>query len=457
MISAGDCLCGSLDDRALQATLQRAEEHLRSGLPEQVAGREFLFAAHPVFVSATQLDRMQAVIEAIERVVALPAFREPVLATLPEALRQRATLGGPLGVFMGYDFHVDAAGGVGLIEVNTNAGGAMLNAVLARAQRVCCAAMEGLVPTEASIDAFEAGLVAMFRHEWTLASRSGELHSVLIVDDAPHAQYLYPEFLLFADLFRRHGLRARIADPSELRRQGNRIVCDGEPFDLVYNRLTDFALAEPAHAVLRQAWLDDAVVLTPDPLAHALRADKRHLALLCHAGPLQAIGVDAATAALLQQTVPQTEVVTADRAEALWAARRELFFKPRDGFGSRAAYRGDKLTRRVWQDIILGARGGSYVAQALVRPGERAVPTADDPARLLKFDLRNYAYDGQVQWVAARLYQGQTTNFRTPGGGFAPVFAHRRQEAGVTLAESAPIALQRADPDPSLDERSVRS
>jgi hypothetical protein len=40
----------------------------------------------------------------------------------------------------------------------------------------------------------------------------------------------------------------------------------------------------------------------------------------------------------------------------------------------------------------------------------------------LKFDLRDYAYDGAVQWVAARLYQGQTTNFRTPGGGFAPVY-----------------------------------
>ena len=37
-------------------------------------------------------------------------------------------------------------------------------------------------------------------------------------------------------------------------------------------------------------------------------------------------------------------------------------------------------------------------------------------------DLRDYVYDGQVQWIAARLYQGQTTNFRTPGGGFAPVF-----------------------------------
>ncbi len=40
----------------------------------------------------------------------------------------------------------------------------------------------------------------------------------------------------------------------------------------------------------------------------------------------------------------------------------------------------------------------------------------------LKLDLRAYVYDGRVQLTAARLYQGQTTNFRTAGGGFAPVF-----------------------------------
>ncbi len=40
----------------------------------------------------------------------------------------------------------------------------------------------------------------------------------------------------------------------------------------------------------------------------------------------------------------------------------------------------------------------------------------------MKVDVRNYAYDATVQLQAARLYQGQTTNFRTPGGGFAPVF-----------------------------------
>jgi hypothetical protein len=111
-------------------------------------------------------------------------------------------------------------------------------------------------------------------------------------------------------------------------------------------------------------------------------------------------------------------VVSAEQAERLWNQRRQLFFKPFAGYGSRAAYRGDKLTKRVWEDIL----AGDYVAQALVQPGERVISPAE-PAQTLKFDLREYVYDGQVQWVAARLYQGQTTNFRTPGGGFAPVYA----------------------------------
>ncbi|UPQ81365.1 hypothetical protein M0M42_13135 [Pseudomonas knackmussii] len=52
----------------------------------------------------------------------------------------------------------------------------------------------------------------------------------------------------------------------------------------------------------------------------------------------------------------------------------------------------------------------------------------------MKFDLRAYAYAGEVQWNAARVYQGQTTNFRTEGGGFAPVFTLGEEEerAGST-------------------------
>ena len=158
------------------------------------------------------------------------------------------------------------------------------------------------------------------------------------------------------------------------------------------------------------------MLLTPHPAAHALYANKRNLALLGDLAWLESIGVPAATRAQLAAGIPRTECVDPANAERLWRERSRLFFKPASGFGSRAAYRGDKLTRRVWQEIL----AGDYVAQAVMPPGLRAV-SANEPGTLLKFDLRAYVYEGRLQSMAARVYQGQTTNFRTTGGGFAPV------------------------------------
>ncbi len=137
-------------------------------------------------------------------------------------------------------------------------------------------------------------------------------------------------------------------------------------------------------------------------------------------------------------TIPAaTEAVTAAGAEALWARRRSLFFKPATGFGARAAYRGDKLTQRVWREIV----AGDYVAQALVPPSERLI-SVNGQAQRLKLDLRAYAYRGQVQLLAARTWSGQTTNFRTEGGGFSPVVVlpDSLQPDGPALAMSSDSA-----------------
>ena len=415
-----DCHCLSLDPAALAQALDA--ELGAPGLAQAVRERcPHVFAAQPVFVAARHLQRMAAVVEAIETVVALPAWREAVLLHAPEAARVEPPEGMalPRGVFFGHDFHLDH-GKLDLIEVNTNAGGALLNAVLARAQRACCPEMASLVPTRAHAEAFETAIVAMFRAEWACTGRSTPLRSIAIVDEAPETQYLHAEFLLFQQLFARHGLHAVIADPAALDWRAGRLWHGDTAIDLVYNRLTDFYFEQPAHAALRQAWMTQTAAITPHPQAHALYADKRHLAVFSDGAALQALGVPEATRALLLDHVPRTEVVLRADAERLWAARRGLFFKPAGGFGSRAAWRGDKLTRRVWEEIT--ARDGDYVAQALAIPGERQLQ-ADPDERPMKFDLRTYAYDRQVQWVAARLYQGQTTNFRTAGGGFAPVYS----------------------------------
>ncbi|QHE88889.1 hypothetical protein F9K07_15525 [Hydrogenophaga sp. BPS33] len=409
-----ECFCFSLDEDALALALN--VELGQAGLSAMVRERcPFLFAARPVFVSARHLRRMAQVVQAVESVVALPAYREQVLAAAPAIARLGE--GGPRGVFFGHDFHLHGDQ-LGLIEINTNAGGAMLNAVLARAQRACCNAMDPLVPTLSSVGTFEQRIVDMFRQEWMRAGATRPLASIAIVDTAPPHQYLYPEFLLFQQLFERHGLRTVIADPQALEWRAGRLWHGEQVIDLVYNRLTDFYLEQPASAALRQAYMEQGVVLTPHPQAHALYADKRHLALFSDAARLKGLGVPASTRQVLLEHVPRTEVVAIDQAQRLWDARRGLFFKPVAGFGSRAAYRGDKLTRRVWQDIL----AGDYVAQAIVTPGERRIDK-HDPAQAMKFDLRAYVYDGATQWNAARLYQGQTTNFRTPGGGFAPVYS----------------------------------
>jgi hypothetical protein len=158
------------------------------------------------------------------------------------------------------------------------------------------------------------------------------------------------------------------------------------------------------------------VVLTPHPRAHALMADKRNLIALSQNELLAAWGASAADRKLLSRYVPTTRLVTPERADELWAQRRQLFFKPVAGYGAKAAYRGDKLTRRVWADIL----ENDFVAQALVPPSGRMI-LVDGVQTDLKFDIRAYSYAGQVQLLAARMYAGQTTNFRTQGGGFAPV------------------------------------
>ncbi len=402
------CVCGTVDHGRLRHALES-----EAGLShtELLATRPHLFSNTTVFVAEAHLQFMADLVEAIERIVALPSWRTRVFAHAPEIARHSPRAA---GVFLGYDFHL-GADGPRLIEINTNSGGALLNAKLLRAQRACCPQLQSK-PSEQPMA--ESDFVAMFREEWRLAQGDRPLGRIAIVDENPAEQFLASEFELFRQLFEASGVSAVVADPRELTFDGERLLCGGQVVDLVYNRLTDFSLDDPQNKPLRAAYLADAVVLTPYPQVHALYADKRNLVVLTDEAWLQDIGVSAQDRQLLKVGIPRTEEVTPENAASFWTTRKQWFFKPAAGYGSKAAYRGDKLTTRVFAEI---SRGG-YVAQALVSPSERRL-LVDGVEKDLKLDLRNYVYQGKVQLVSARLYQGQTTNFRTPGGGFAAVFS----------------------------------
>jgi hypothetical protein len=404
------CFCITLDRHALMEALnQEAGSHdFAQGLAES---HPSLFSNVPVFVPARTLMEMAQVVDAVETAASLPSYREAALSWAPPIARLDF---GPIGALMGYDFHVTSSGPK-LIEVNTNAGGAFLNAALARAQRACCA--EAHVPFEISPSQdFGTKVVDMFIDEWRRQRGAGRPAVIAIVDDAPEEQYLIPEFRLAKALLEKNGFETVIADAKELVLDGKALLVGGRPIDLVYNRLVDFALEEPRHAALQAAYIGGNVVVTPNPRAHALFADKRNLTLLSDSDRLKHWGLAQNHLDALRASVPTTVIVSADKADALWRDRRNLFFKPARGHGSKAAYRGDKVTRKVWAEII----SGEYVAQSYAAPGVRGVQF-DEARAELKVDVRLYTFAGTILLAAARLYQGQTTNMRTPGGGFAPV------------------------------------
>jgi hypothetical protein len=366
-----------------------------------------LFTHTAVTVDARMAAQIATLISAIESVIALPAYQERVLAWAPEI----AHLSVPTrGVFFGYDFHL-AVDGPKLIEINTNAGGALLNTRLLMAHGETLRARQ-----------IEQEFVAMFREEWRLQRGHQPLQCIAIVDENPAFQYLSPEFTLFKHLFEQNRIEVVIADPAHLQCDGAVLLHDGRVIDLVYKRLTDFTLDAAVNADLKAVFMASGVVLTPHPRAHALYADKRNLMLLSDENSLVEIGVPDATRQILLAGIPRTQHVDAAQGDFFWQSRKRWFFKPAAGFGSRAAYRGDKLTKRVFGEILQG----DYIAQEIVPPSEQVV-CVEGVEQVMKVDVRSYVYNAQVQLLAARLYQGQTTNFRTPGGGFAPVFIEKSE------------------------------
>ncbi|MBL1273711.1 MAG: hypothetical protein COB25_014790 [Oceanospirillales bacterium] len=372
-----------------------------------------LFSNTPVFVPYTDIQTMGCIVQAIESAAGLPPYQERALSWAPDIAHFDP---GPIGAFMGYDFHL-GPDGPQLIEINTNAGGAFLNTMLARAQHQCCDPSQKTAATKLAMDGFEDAVFDMFKEEWQRQRADSMPRCLAIVDDSPETQFMFPEFQLAQQLLQARGIDTLILDPSELEYIGGALTAKGKRVDMVYNRLVDFALDAPAHEAVRHAYLDGAVVVTPNPRAHALMADKRNLILLSDPPTLRSWGLSEEKVGYLESAVPKTRLVSASDAAELWSARRELFFKPVAGHGSKGVYRGNKLTRRVFENIL----EGDYIAQNFVSAGERTM-RVDGTVTTRKVDIRLYTYAGKSLLVAARVYQGQTTNFRTPGGGFAPVF-----------------------------------
>ncbi|MBP9128898.1 MAG: hypothetical protein KBF50_01385 [Steroidobacteraceae bacterium] len=407
------CQCIWVDRAKLRDQL-RANLGDAASLLEARAG---LVAGSVVFLAPGEATAMDRTVRLITLALSSGPFQQQIARNAPElARRPQSNAGGILG----FDFHLGGPTPQ-LIEINTNPGGLLVNLELARAATAACDCftepVSVLAAAGVAIGQLEPRISDSFLAEWTSVRGEVPLRTIAIVDDEPQSQYLYAEFLLYQRLLERAGWRVVIADATSLELRDDAVFLGEERIDLIYNRVTDFYLADERHSVLRRAYESGLAVITPHPAAHARWADKRLLAWLGDDELLQQAGLGVDDRSHLRQTIPATEVVEPAAADDLWQRRKSLFFKPVDGFGSKAAYRGDKLTRTTFEHIL----AHRYVAQTLAPTSFRRIQSTDGAEADLRVDVRNYTMHGATWLRAARLYRGQTTNFRTAGGGFAPV------------------------------------
>jgi len=408
------CQCISVDEIKLHSEVHHLIHDL--GLADQVAEKVgAMLSKNGVFISVTSTDQMKLLVKALFKVCGMAKFQEAVLQNTPSiAHHQQRTS----GVLYGFDFHL-GENGPQLIEINTNAGGAMICALEIGASKNCCVpVLENLAQRNVPYEIYEK-FIDMFDKEWRRFNNSQNaiLSTVAIIDESPKDQFLYPEFLLFKALFKSKNIHTIIAAPDELKIINGKVYIEDVAIDLIYNRTTDFYFESSSYQTLREAYLQDLVAITPNPFQHAIFANKLNLCILSNEQQLVTLGVDAQTRSILLAHIPKTIEVSPENEEDLWENRKQYFFKPTQGFGGRAVYRGDKMTKSVWNEI----KGKSYVAQQVIPPSRRTV-VIDGADIDLKVDIRDYAFEGESLLCATRTYQGQTTNLRTLGGGFSPVY-----------------------------------
>ena len=353
---------------------------------------------YTVNLSRSALKQMIAVVRSLQTLCETLSY--PVL--LPELQDTARINTRHYSVLMGYDFHITEEQQVKLIEVNTNSGGLWL----------ACRCYE--LNAQQFPEKLAKKLLHTFINEYRLFSQNQNARPQLIaiVDQQPQLQFLYPEMQVFAELFQQAGINTVIVDPSDIDTKETGLYYQDQRIDLVYNRHCDFYLQSPEMRVIADAWKNQSVCLTPNPRIYGLLADKQRMADWSKPGFFKKL-LSPKQASCLQEAIPYTKPLHAYSKESLWSERKKWVFKPENGYASRGVYVGEKLTKKKFNSLDPQAT----LVQQRIKPSVTITP---DGARF-KTDFRLFVYRDIITAVSARIYQGQVTNLRTPGGGFSKV------------------------------------
>lgn len=358
----------------------------------------------PVHIKRADLRSMIRLVRNLYVLSRLPAYRETILAEVSDMARFDP---GHDAVMMGYDFHL-TTDGPRLIEVNTNAGGGLI-AYLSH--------LPENTPDPVPLpDRLQKQVLNSFAEEFFRFTRGVRQRpvSILILDEQPKDQFLFPEMQVFQQLFEQWGVPCAIADPKDVEERNAEVFYQGNKVEMIYNRHCDFYLETQPMAAIARAYRAGTLCLTPNPFTYTLLGDKRRMAMWSDMQRLALPGLSRQRAEQIFRHTPYTRLLVDLSKESTWKMRKQLVFKPATRFGSRGVYMGERISRNRFDTLP----ADQTLVQALVPPSLTRLVDREQP---MKTDFRLFVYRDRPLGIAARLYRGQVTNLQSEGSGFAPV------------------------------------
>jgi hypothetical protein len=304
---------------------------------------------------------------------------------------------GNKSICMSYDFHVDSAGHLKLIEINTNAAFQALGFEMYKMRNL------PLPVADFTMNEFKSSIETELKLQGKNISDSLQ---IAIIDEEPEKQRLFVEFLVFQSYFQKWGWNSQIADFRKV-----------PTVDFIYNRFTDFYLSGEESKRLKDLFLTRQTCFSPNPFEYCLLADKQRMIDWSSEDFWKQLPSELQDLKpKLDLNLPLTKDLCPAKADEIWAERKKFFFKPKRAFGAKQSYRGGTISHRNYLELV----NQEMIAQEYVPAPEVKFQTPEGE-QSFKYDLRFYVYRSRVQFVVARTYQGQVTNLKTPYGGFTPV------------------------------------
>ena len=247
----------------------------------------------------------------------------------------------------------------------------------------------------------------------------------------------WSEFEILKARFEKMGVPTVIADPRELRFDGQRLFTHGKKIDLVYRRiLINDIVAKPAEcAALVKAYTANAVCVANNfrcKIPHvkaffAVLTDEQNGALFSHD-----------ERELIRRHIPWTRVVadvktarygqTIELLAFIEKERENLVLKPSDEYGGSGVTLGWETSEVDWDAAIgraLSAKNGVWIVQERIPIRREVFPYIAEIGKVdyrdMLVDFAPYLFRGKVAGFLTRLSATGLANV-TSGGGQVPAF-----------------------------------